>query len=127
MLNGSLQSRAVKTQTLPLASLLRPIPPVLDAQKIDSMVQTLRGETPDHLPSPAPESIAPGQLPPVDVLHYRAPASGKDFYFVFGGCHRLQAYERAHVRDVSCKVLKVTKPMLSVYLGASVNAIVGDE
>lgn len=127
MLNGSLQSRAVRAQTLPLASLLRPIPPVLDAQKVDSMVQTLRGEAPDHLPSPPPESIAPGQLPPVDVLHYHAPASGRDFYFVFGGCHRLQAYERGDVRDVSCKVLKVTKPMLRVYLGASVDAIVGGE
>ncbi|KAI5856923.1 ParB/Sulfiredoxin [Tricharina praecox] len=126
MLGGSLQSRALKTQSLPLSSLLRPIPPVLDSKKIDSMVQTLRNETPDYIPSPAPEAITPGELPPVDVLHYRAP-SGKDFYFAFGGCHRLQAYEKAQVESVGCKVLKVTRPMLKVYLGGSVDAIVGDE
>jgi len=71
MLGGSLQSRAIKTQTLPLPSLLRPIPPVLDSEKIDSMVQTLKKETPDYIPSPAPETITPGELPPVDVLQFR--------------------------------------------------------
>jgi sulfiredoxin len=126
MLGGSLQSRAIKTQTLPLSSLLRPIPPVLDHKKIDSMVQTLKNETPDYIPSPAPESITPGELPPVDVLHYRSP-SGKDYYFAFGGCHRLQAYDKAQVEGVNCKVLQVTKPMLKVYLGGSVDAIVGDD
>jgi sulfiredoxin len=126
MLGGSLQSRAIKTQTLPLSSLLRPIPPVLDHKKIDSMVQTLKNETPDYIPSPAPESITPGELPPVDVLHYRSP-SGKDYYFAFGGCHRLQAYDKAQVEGVNCKVLKVTKPMLKVYLGGSVDAIVGED
>ncbi|KAF8539622.1 ParB/Sulfiredoxin, partial [Trichophaea hybrida] len=125
MLGGSLQSRVIKSQTLPLSSILRPIPPVLDARKIDSMAQTLKNETPDFIPSPAPESIIPGQLPPVDVLHYRS-STGKDFYFAFGGCHRMQAYEKAQVEGVNCKVLRVTKPMLKVYLGGSVGAIVGD-
>lgn len=90
------------------------------------MVQTLKKETPDYISSPAPESITPGQLPPVDVLHYRSPA-GKDFYFAFGGCHRLQAYEKAQVEEVSCKVLKVTKGMLKVYLGGSLDALVGED
>jgi sulfiredoxin len=127
MLAGSIQSRAVKQQSLPLSLLLRPIPPVLDHRKIDSMVQTLQGATPDFIPTPAPESITPGQLPPVDVLHYHSKKDGKDFYFVFGGCHRMQAYEKAGVQMVDCKVLKVTRGMLKVYLGGSVDALVGEE
>jgi len=90
------------------------------------MVQTLKSETPNYIPSPAPDTITPGELPPVDVLYYRSP-SGKDFFFAFGGCHRLQAYEKAQVEGVSCKVLRVTKPMLKVYLGGSVDVIVGKE
>lgn len=127
MLAGSIQSTNLPIKPLPLASLLRPIPPVLDHQKIDSMVQTLKHEEPSYVPTPAPSSITPGSLPPVDVLHYHSPTTGKDFYFAFGGCHRLQAYEKAGVEMVDCKVLKVTKPMLKVYLGGSVDAIVGKD
>lgn len=116
----SLQSRNIHaTRTLPLASILRPIPPVLDDSKIDNMVCTLQKNP------PAGTEFEPGTLPPVDILHYQSPA-GKDFYFAFGGCHRLQAYGRAQVEDVNCKVLKVTKSMLKVYLGGSVDAIVGE-
>lgn len=125
MLNGSIQSRALKQQQIPRAQLLRPIPPVLDQKKIDSMVQTLRGETPDFIPSPAPESITPGELPPVDVLHYRSPA-GSDYYFVFGGCHRMQAYDRLNAEMVNCKVIKVTKNMLKVRLRMRVYESIAD-
>lgn len=126
MLNGSVQSRGVKVQELPLASILRPIPPVLDHAKIDSMVQTLKHEEPTYIPTPAPESMQLGELPPVDILQYKAP-DGKVYNFGFGGCHRFQAYEKAGVEMVSCKVLKVTRKMLSVYLGGSVDAILGEE
>ncbi|KAI5801109.1 ParB/Sulfiredoxin [Geopyxis carbonaria] len=124
MSGGSLQSRRIPSQPIHLSQILRPIAPVLDLPKIESMVQTLQNEEPSHLPVPAPENIILGQLPPVDVLHYQSP-TGKDFYFAFGGCHRLQAYERAHVENVNCRVMKVTKQMLKVYLGGSVDAIVG--
>lgn len=114
MLNGSIQSRTAKQQKLPLSQILRPIPPVLDTQKIDSMVRTLSGEAPSYIPTPAPEAIVLGQLPPVDVLHYKSPKTGKDYYFAFGGCHRLQAYDKAEVEMIDCKVMKVTKDMLKV-------------
>lgn len=87
------------------------------------MVQTLQHNIPTT--DGASCEYISGHLPPIDVLHYRSPA-GKDFYFAFGGCHRLQAYERAEVEGVECKVLKVTKGMLKVYLGGSVDAIVGE-
>lgn len=121
-MSGSLQSRNISTtQVLPLNAILRPIPPVLEQPKIDTMVRTLQATADD-----ASCEYAPGHLPPVDILHYRSPEA-KDFYFAFGGCHRLQAYERAGVEGVECKVLKVTKRMLKVYLGGSVDAIVGED
>ncbi|KAI5813983.1 ParB/Sulfiredoxin [Pyronema omphalodes] len=144
---GSLQSRSLKPQSLPLSSLIRPIPPVLDHQKVDSMVCTLRGSASASVSNPAdtpgdtsavtsgtntastdtPTDINQGQLPPVDVLHYHSKTQQKDFYFVFGGCHRMKAYEIAGKDMVDCKVLKVTRAMLGVYLGASVGVVIGEE
>ncbi|KAF9637610.1 ParB-like nuclease [Lasiodiplodia theobromae] len=126
-LAGSIQSRHLPITQLPLSSILRPIPPVIDAPKVDSMVQTLRGEACDYIPSPAPERIEAGKLPPVDVLHYHSKAQDKDYYFAFGGCHRMQAYDKAGVDVVDVRCLKVTKQMLKVYLGGSVDRIVGEE
>ncbi|KAK8241535.1 ParB/Sulfiredoxin [Phyllosticta capitalensis] len=126
-LAGSVQSRNLPITQIPLSSILRPIPPVIDHAKVDSMQQTLRGETCTYVPSPAPEKIEPGKLPPVDVLHYHSKAQDKDYYFAFGGCHRLQAYDKGGVDMVDVRVLKVTKPMLKVYLGGSVDRIVGEE
>ncbi|KAL0630565.1 hypothetical protein Q9L58_010586 [Maublancomyces gigas] len=124
-MSGSLQSRGISTtQVLPLSIILRPIPPVIEQLKIDSMVQTLQGDVPTANDTSC--GYTPGHLPPVDILHYRSPEA-KDFYFAFGGCHRLQAYEKARVEGVECKVLKVTKGMLKVYLGGSVDAIVGED
>ena len=65
--------------------------------------------------------------PPVDVLHYHSKAQDKDYYFAFGGCHRMQAYDKAGVDVVDVRCLKVTKQMLKVYLGGSVDRIVGEE
>lgn len=119
-MSGSIQSRNIQaTRTLPLNVILRPILPALDQPKIDTMVQTLQN-------NPTDASFTAGHLPPIDILHYKSPA-GKDFHFAFGGCHRLQAYERAKVEGVECKVLKVTKGVLKVHLGGSVDAIVGED
>ncbi|EKG13539.1 ParB-like nuclease [Macrophomina phaseolina MS6] len=126
-LAGSVQTKHLPITQLPLADIMRPIPPVIDSPKVDSMVQTLRGEACDYIPSPAPEKIEPGRLPPVDVLHYHSKAQGRDYYFAFGGCHRMQAYEKAGSQVVDVRCLKVTKPMLKVYLGGSVDRIVGEE
>ncbi|KAK8151249.1 ParB/Sulfiredoxin [Phyllosticta citrichinensis] len=126
-LAGSVQSRHLPITQIPLSSILRPIPPVIDSAKVDSMQQTLRGETCTYVPEPAPEKIEPGKLPPIDVLHYHSKAQDKDYYFAFGGCHRLQAYDKGGMDMVDVRVLKVTKPMLKVYLGGSVDRIVGEE
>jgi len=73
------------------------------------------------------EGGAPHKLPPVDVLYYKSKSTRREFYFAFGGCHRLAACEIAGRREVECKVLKVTKGMLKVYLGGSLSAILGEE
>ncbi|KAF2140458.1 uncharacterized protein K452DRAFT_288541 [Aplosporella prunicola CBS 121167] len=126
-LAGSIQSRNLPVTQIPLKDILRPIPPVIDSPKVDSMVQTLRGEACSYVPTPAPENIEPGKLPPVDVLHYHSASQNKNYYFAFGGCHRMQAYEKAGNEVVDARVMKVTKPMLKVYLGGSVDRIVGEE
>ena len=61
------------------------------------------------------------------MLYYRTKTTGREYYFAFGGCHRLSACEIAGRSDVECKVLKVTKGMLRTYLGGSVAAVLGEE
>lgn len=122
---SSVQSRLItKTTWLPLSSLIRPIAPVpLDTSKIASMVDTL-----SHCPAPSlgeqPHNTT--TLPPVDVLYYKSPTTSREFYFAFGGCHRLKACEQAGKEMVECKVLKVTKGMLRGYLGGSLDRVLGE-
>ncbi|AWU75114.1 hypothetical protein CAS74_003467 [Pichia kudriavzevii] len=115
----SLQTRNYgNIQDVPLADIIRPIMPVLDSAKIDTMVSTLKGD-----PTPSAtctmENIIAGELPPIDVL--MVSDKGVKKYFAFGGCHRFQAYEKAGVPMVRCKVLPSTKGQLKVYLGSSVD------
>lgn len=117
----SIQTANLKSTitTLPLSQILRPIVPVLDHSKVDSMVCTLQRD-------PSEATSDPTELPPVDVLHYKSPTKG-DMYFAFGGCHRMKAYEQAGVEEVRVKVMKVHKGLLKMYLGASTDAILGEE
>ncbi|GMG20076.1 unnamed protein product [Ambrosiozyma monospora] len=115
----SLQSGMIgKIDYLPLEQILRPIPPVLDHTKIDTMVSTLNG-VPMASSTCKIEDITPGELPPVDILV--ASHQGKKLYFAFGGCHRFQAYEKTPGKLVKCKLLPCTKQQLKLYLGASVD------
>lgn len=124
----SIQSGHIgKISYIPLEQIKRPIQPVLDHSKIDSMVSTLNG-------TPAPSSTCSlqeakdlnGELPPIDVLAIRE--EGETYYFAFGGCHRFQAYERFNGEKlVKCKVLPATKTQLKLYLGGSLGAFFKDE
>ncbi|GMM46089.1 sulfiredoxin [Pichia kluyveri] len=116
----SLQTRNYgKIEFVPLSDIIRPIMPVLDNEKIDTMVKTLEG-----VPTPSKtcqiENIVSGELPPIDVLCVSQ--NGVKKYFAFGGCHRFQAYDRAGVPMVKCKVLPSTKSQLKLYLGSSVDS-----
>lgn len=115
----SLQTRNFgKIDYVPLADIVRPIMPVLDNEKIGTMVNTLSG-TPTASKTCRIEDITSGELPPIDVLCVSD--KGVKKYFAFGGCHRFQAYEKAGVPMVKCKVLPSTKQQLKIYLGSSVD------
>ena len=88
----SLQSNSVKPTEIPLSEIRRPLAPVLDPQKIDAMVATMKGiPTASKTCSleQAEAAASAGELPPVDVLGVRV--KGQTLYYAFGGCHRLQA------------------------------------
>lgn len=118
----SLQSSTLKEEFVPLSQIRRPIPPVLDHQKIDAMVSTLKG-IPMASATCAIGDIEPGILPPIDV--FLVVEKGKRFYFAFGGCHRFQAYDRlsddGEEPKVRARILPATRKTLKVYLGSSVD------
>lgn len=121
----SMQSQRLKDTEIPLSQIKRPIPPVLDYQKIDAMVSTLKG-VPMGSATCKVEDISSDELPPIDVFRIRE--EGNDFYFAFGGCHRFQAYDRisqTENRDVMvrCKILPATRKTLKLYLGSSVDQL----
>lgn len=93
--------------------------PVLDNEKIDTMVNTLNGN-PTASKTCQLADIVSGELPPIDVLCVSQ--KGVKKYFAFGGCHRFQAYDKAGVPMVKCKVLPCTKQQLRIYLGSSVDS-----
>ncbi|KAG7843566.1 hypothetical protein KL941_004548 [Ogataea angusta] len=116
----SVQSSSIqKIEYLPLDQIIRPIPPVLDYSKIDTMVSTLNGQ-PAASPTCNIEDTTPGELPPIDVL--TVSENGKRKFFAFGGCHRFQAYEKSGKQLVKCKILPCTKKQLRLYLGSSVDS-----
>lgn len=121
----SMQTKQIAISEIPLSQIKRPIPPVLDYQKIDSMVSTLKG-TPMASATCGIEDITAGELPPVDVFRVRE--EGKDYYFAFGGCHRFQAYDKLSQNSdgevmVKCRLLPATRKTMKLYLGASVDQL----
>jgi sulfiredoxin len=121
----SLQSSSLKEEYVPLKEIKRPIPPVLDHQKIEAMVSTLKG-TPMASATCGIDEITAGELPPIDVFKIRE--EGKNHYFAFGGCHRFQAYDKMAAEgnedvQVKCRILPATRKTLKLYLGSSVDEL----
>jgi sulfiredoxin len=117
----SLQTSLLKLEYIPLNEIRRPIPPVLDHDKINLMVSTLNC-VPMASATCEVADIVAGELPPIDVFKVRE--HGKNYYFAFGGCHRFQAYERLGPESlVKCRILPATRDSLKVYLGGSADAM----
>ncbi|EDO15720.1 hypothetical protein Kpol_1073p6 [Vanderwaltozyma polyspora DSM 70294] len=122
----SMQSSNLKVTELPLSQIRRPIAPVLDYQKIDAMVSTMKG-VPMASKTCSLEQATDfnGELPPIDVMCVRE--NGQSFYFAFGGCHRFQAYDRLSTElndpnvKVRVKLIPSTRRQLKLYCGLSVD------
>lgn len=121
-------SNLLRISELPLSQIRRPLQPVLDYQKIDAMVSTVKG-TPMASRTCTLEDATSmnGELPPIDVMGVRE--NGEIYYFAFGGCHRFQAYDRLKAENeeadimVRCKIIPATRRQLKLYLGDSVDDI----
>ncbi|XP_034124115.1 putative sulfiredoxin [Drosophila guanche] len=91
---------------VPMSVIQRPIPSILDEQKVVSLMETIKGETSEE------------EVPPIDLLWITGNEGG-NYYFSFGGCHRYEAYRRLHRETIKAKLVRSTLRDLYHYMGSS--------
>ncbi|KAH8354845.1 hypothetical protein KR084_011737 [Drosophila pseudotakahashii] len=91
---------------VPMSVIQRPIPSVLDEKKVQSLMETIKGESSED------------EVPPIDLLWITG-GEGGDYYFSFGGCHRFEAYKRLQRPEIKAKLVKSTLGDLYHYMGSS--------
>ncbi|XP_022210451.2 putative sulfiredoxin [Drosophila obscura] len=91
---------------VPMSVIQRPIPSILDEQKVVSLMDTIKGETSEE------------EVPPIDLLWITG-SEGGNYYFSFGGCHRYEAYKRLQRETIKAKLVRSTLGDLYHYMGSS--------